>query len=58
VSGCNNHYKFVKGAGTKVEERSDEIPQGGAKTVTSLLIIAPSVLLAGFIFLLVFLFQI
>jgi hypothetical protein len=26
VSGCNNHYKAVLGAGAKVEERSDEIP--------------------------------
>jgi hypothetical protein len=26
VSGCKNHYKFVLGAGAKVEERSDEIP--------------------------------
>jgi len=43
VSGCNNHYKFILGAGAKVEEQSDQIPQGGAKTVTSLLII-PSVL--------------
>jgi len=26
VSGCKNHYKFVLGAGAKVEERSDETP--------------------------------
>ena len=26
VSGCNGHYKFVLGAGAKVEERRDEIP--------------------------------
>jgi hypothetical protein len=26
VSGCNDHYEFVLGAGAKVEERSDEIP--------------------------------
>ena len=45
VSGFSGHYESVLVAETK------------AKTVTSLLII-PSVLLAGFIFLLVFLFQI
>jgi hypothetical protein len=27
MSGCNGHYEFVLGAGAKVEERSDEIPQ-------------------------------
>jgi len=26
VSGCNGYYKFVLGAGAKVEERSDETP--------------------------------
>jgi hypothetical protein len=26
VSGFSSHYKFVLGAGAKVEERSDEIP--------------------------------
>jgi len=29
--GCKNHYKFVLGAGAKVEERSDEIPPGRGK---------------------------
>jgi hypothetical protein len=35
VSGCNGHYKFVLGAKAKVEERSDEIPPGGTKTMTT-----------------------
>ena len=35
VSGCKNHYKFILSAGAKVEERSDETPPCGAKSVTN-----------------------
>ena len=35
VSGCNNHYKFVLGAGAKVEELVTKPRFGGAKTVTN-----------------------
>jgi hypothetical protein len=32
VTGCRNHYKFLLGAGVKVEERSDEIPPWRGKS--------------------------
>jgi len=38
VSGCNKHNRFVLSAGAKVEDPptgGDEIPSGGAKSVTN-----------------------